>query len=57
MTASTAVQQPLCFFIGGEWIKPESDATIDVYESHTGQRHTTVAEASIQDVENAVATD
>ena len=55
MTISTTVQNPLCLFVGGEWLKPESDATIDVHESHTGQLHTTVAEASAKDVNNAVA--
>ncbi|MDE0272592.1 MAG: aldehyde dehydrogenase [Gammaproteobacteria bacterium] len=55
MTISTTVQNPLRLFVGGEWLKPESDATIDVHESHTGQLHTTVAEASTKDVDIAVA--
>ncbi len=55
MTAATTVRNPLSFFIGGQWVKPASGATIDVLESHTGRLHATVAEASIPDVDRAVA--
>jgi hypothetical protein len=33
------------FFIGGRWVTPSSDSTIDVIDSHTEQVYLTVAEA------------
>ena len=43
------------FFIGGEWVAPSSDATIDVIDSATEELFFTVAEAQAADIDRAVA--
>ncbi len=43
------------FFIGGEWVKPSTDATIDVIDSATEEPFFSVAEAREQDMARAVA--
>jgi acyl-CoA reductase-like NAD-dependent aldehyde dehydrogenase len=43
------------FFIGGEWVKPSSDATIDVIDSGTEEPFFRVAEAQAADMSAAVA--
>jgi aldehyde dehydrogenase (NAD+) len=43
------------FFIGGEWVKPSSDAMIDVIDSGTEQLFFRVAEAQEADISRAVA--
>lgn len=43
------------FFIGGEWVKPSSDATIAVIDSGTEELYYTIAEAAPDDVSRAVA--
>jgi aldehyde dehydrogenase (NAD+) len=43
------------FFIGGEWVVPSSDATIEVIDSGTEELFFTVAEAQPADMEQAVA--
>jgi acyl-CoA reductase-like NAD-dependent aldehyde dehydrogenase len=43
------------FFIGGEWVKPSSDAVIDVIDSGTEQLFFSVAEAMDADIARAVA--
>jgi aldehyde dehydrogenase (NAD+) len=43
------------FFIGGEWVAPSSDATIDVIDSTTEELYYTVAEAAPADISRAVA--
>ena len=56
MTSETAV--PLRhadrFFIGGEWVTPSSDATIDVIDSDTEEVYFSVPEAQAADIERAV---
>ena len=42
------------FFIGGEWVKPSSDATINVIDSTTEEVFLTVAEAQADDISRAV---
>ena len=42
------------FFIGGEWVKPSTDATIDVIDSGTEQVFFRVAEAQAADMARAV---
>ena len=42
------------FFIGGEWVKPSTDAVIDVIDSATEQHFFSVAEAQEADVTRAV---
>ncbi len=42
------------FFIGGEWVKPSTDAVIDVIDSATEQHFFSVAEAQEADVARAV---
>ena len=43
------------FFIGGEWVAPSSDATIDVIDSGTEELYYTIAEAAPDDMSRAVA--
>jgi aldehyde dehydrogenase (NAD+) len=43
------------FFIGGEWVAPSSDATIDVIDSTTEELYYSVAEAAAADISRAVA--
>jgi acyl-CoA reductase-like NAD-dependent aldehyde dehydrogenase len=43
------------FFIGGEWVQPSSDATIDVTDSATEELYFQVAEAQADDIARAVA--
>ena len=43
------------FFIGGEWVKPSSDAVIDVIDSASEQLFFSVAEAKEPDMAGAVA--
>ena len=42
------------FFIGGEWVTPSSDATIDVIDSGTEELYFRVAEAQEADMARAV---
>ena len=43
------------FFIGGEWVAPSSDATIDVIDSGTEELYYTIAAAAPDDMSRAVA--
>src|ERR1700722_239238 len=43
------------FFVGGEWVKPSSDATIDVIDSGTEELYFRVPEAKEADMSRAVA--
>jgi aldehyde dehydrogenase (NAD+) len=43
------------FFIGGEWVKPSTDSTIEVTDSATEEHFFTVAEAQPDDMARAVA--
>jgi aldehyde dehydrogenase (NAD+) len=43
------------FFIGGEWVQPSSDATIDVIQPATEELYFRVAEAQAEDMSKAVA--
>src|SRR3954451_1782557 len=52
---TTPVQHADRFFIGGEWVEPSSDATIDVIDSGTEELFFRVAEAKAADIERAVA--
>ena len=56
MTATTSapVSYPDRFFIGGEWVAPSSDATIDVIDSGTEELFFRVAEARADDMSRAV---
>jgi aldehyde dehydrogenase (NAD+) len=42
------------FFIGGEWVKPSSDSTIDVIDSNTEQLYFSVPEAQAADMDMAI---
>jgi aldehyde dehydrogenase (NAD+) len=48
------VRHPDQFFIGGEWVKPSSDAMIDVIDSDTEEVYFRVAEAQAADMSRAV---
>jgi len=50
-----ALAHPDCLFIDGGWIKPASDATIDVVNPATEEIFLTVAEAQAADMNRAVA--
>jgi acyl-CoA reductase-like NAD-dependent aldehyde dehydrogenase len=43
------------FFIGGEWVKPSSDAMFDVIDSGTEELFIRVAEAQASDMDRAIA--
>ena len=59
MTAAKATTAPVRhadrFFIGGEWVAPSSDATIDVIDSGTEELYYRVAAAGPDDVARAIA--
>ena len=42
-------------FIGGEWVRSSGDGTIAVYDPSTGQQISTVVDATVDDVDRAVA--
>ncbi|HEY7137585.1 MAG TPA: aldehyde dehydrogenase [Acidimicrobiia bacterium] len=54
-TTTAPVSHPNRFFIGGEWVRPSSDTTIDVIDSGTEEVYYSVAEAAADDVSRAVA--
>lgn len=49
------IARPREFFIGGEWVKPSTSATIDVISPGTEELYLTVAEATEADIDRAVA--
>ncbi|MFC9358345.1 aldehyde dehydrogenase [Rhodococcus sp. NPDC057014] len=56
MTATAAlVRHAGKFFIGGEWVEPSSDASIDVVDSDTETVFLTVAEAQAADMDRAIS--
>jgi aldehyde dehydrogenase (NAD+) len=52
---TTPVRHADRFFIGGEWVAPASDATVDVIDSGTEELYYTVAAAAPDDMSRAVA--
>jgi acyl-CoA reductase-like NAD-dependent aldehyde dehydrogenase len=52
-TTSAPVRNTDRFFIGGEWVKPASDATIEVIDSGTEELFFRVAEAQSEDMSRA----
>ena len=48
------IRHPEALFIGGQWVKPSTAATIDVTNCATEERFATVAEAQEPDVNRAV---
>ena len=42
-------------FVGGEWVQPQADATVAVFDPATGRQIATVADAGEADVDRAVA--
>ncbi len=59
MNAARATTTPLRhadrFFIGGDWVEPSSDATVDVIDSGTEEVYYTIAAAAPDDMSRAVA--
>jgi aldehyde dehydrogenase (NAD+) len=59
MSATQSTTAPVShadrFYIGGEWVEPTSDATIDVIDSGTEDLYYTIAEAAAEDMRRAVA--
>ncbi len=59
MSTTNATTAPVShadrFFIGGEWVAPSSDATIDVIDSGSEELYYTIAEAAPDDMSRAVA--
>jgi acyl-CoA reductase-like NAD-dependent aldehyde dehydrogenase len=54
-TAPTApLRQPDRFYIGGKWVEPSSDATIEVIDSGTEELFFRIAEAQAADIDRAV---
>lgn len=52
---NTYIRHPRNFFIGGNWVKPSTDATLDVIDSSSEQVFLTVSEAQDADIELAIA--
>lgn len=52
---SSSISHPDHFYVGGEWVRPSSDAQIEVIDSNTEEPFLTVAEALQPDMEAAVA--
>jgi aldehyde dehydrogenase (NAD+) len=59
MSVARATTSPVLhgdrFFIGGEWVEPSSDATVDVIDSGTEEVYYSVATAAPADMTRAVA--
>ena len=55
MTRSKHIARPDMFFIGGDWVQPSANSTIDVIDSASEELFLTVAEAQATDIERAVA--
>jgi len=59
MTPGASTTAPVAhadrFFIGGEWVAPSTDATIDVIDSTNEERYYTIAEAAPDDISRAIA--
>jgi aldehyde dehydrogenase (NAD+) len=53
--ASAPVRHTDRFFIGGQWVAPSSDATINVIDSGTEQVYFTVPEAQAADIDRALS--
>jgi acyl-CoA reductase-like NAD-dependent aldehyde dehydrogenase len=53
--ARAPIDHPDRFYIGGEWVEPSADSTIDVIDSHTESVCLTVAEAQPADIDHAVS--
>jgi aldehyde dehydrogenase (NAD+) len=53
--AAAPLQHAGCFFIGGSWVTPTSDATFDVIDSSTEQVYFQVPEAQPADMDRAIA--
>jgi len=54
MTTQELIKHPGRFFIGGQWVSPSSDDTIDVITPSTEERFITVAAAQEADINRAV---
>jgi aldehyde dehydrogenase (NAD+) len=52
--ARSPVRNPDRFFLGGEWVRPSSDARIDVIDSNDEQVFFSVPEACAPDIDRAV---
>jgi len=52
--SGSRLRNPDKFYIGGEWVEPSSDATIEVIDSNDEQPFLRVAEATAADMERAV---
>ncbi len=52
--ASAPIRHADRFFIGGQWVAPSSDATINVIDPGTEELYFTVAEAQAADIARAV---
>ncbi len=53
--AQSFLNRPPALFIGGEWVKPQTDKTHPVIDPSTGQQISAIADASEADVNRAVA--
>ena len=54
MTATAPMANPDRFFIGGQWIRPSSEAMFDVIDSNDEELYYRIAEAQAQDMNRAV---
>ncbi len=53
-TSTVPLAHPESFFIGGSWVAPSSDSTIDVIDAGTEELAFTIAEAQAADMAHAV---
>src|SRR5258708_28862844 len=53
--AMAPIRKPDCFFIGGEWVTPSTNATFEVIEAATERPLFSVSEAKGADMSRAVA--
>ena len=59
MAVASAIESPLSspdrLYIGGQWVKPSTDAMIDVLDSNTEELYISVANAQAPDMDRAIA--
>ncbi|HEX8571782.1 MAG TPA: aldehyde dehydrogenase family protein [Allosphingosinicella sp.] len=53
--AQKALARAPALFIDGEWVKSSGGKTIEVFDPSTGRQVSTIADASVEDVDRAVA--
>ena len=55
LSPAAPLRFPDRFYIGGDWVMPATESTIEVSDSNTGEAYFTIAEAQAADVDRAVS--